>query len=124
MVGIVVDGVPTTCTATGTTLVSGFKRLVNEGAFCRNAHLPYVPTDTGPGHASLYTGTALAPWHRGQRLFVRSLGRTVYCAEDTAVLIVAWSWRHRPFTCATAGHHPADELERATQGRSGPSVSR
>ena len=59
----------------------GFKRLVNDGAFCRNAHFPYVPTDTGPGHASLYTGTT--PSRHGivaNDFFVRSLGRTVYCA--------------------------------------------
>ena len=35
----------------------GFKRMVNEGAFLRDAHFDHVPTETGPGHASVYTGT-------------------------------------------------------------------
>src|ERR1035438_7597218 len=35
----------------------GFKRLVNEGMFCKNVHYNYVPTFTGPGHSSIYTGT-------------------------------------------------------------------
>ena len=35
----------------------GFKRLVNEGFFCKNTNYNYVPTLTAPGHASIYTGT-------------------------------------------------------------------
>lgn len=35
----------------------GFKRLMNEGTNARNMHYNYVPTYTGPGHASIYTGT-------------------------------------------------------------------
>lgn len=35
----------------------GFKRLMNNGTNCRNTHYNYVPTYTGPGHASIYTGT-------------------------------------------------------------------
>ena len=35
----------------------GFKRLMNDGFMLRNAHYNYVPTITGPGHASVYTGT-------------------------------------------------------------------
>lgn len=34
----------------------GFKRLVNEGFFCKNTNYNYVPTITAPGHASIYTG--------------------------------------------------------------------
>jgi predicted AlkP superfamily pyrophosphatase or phosphodiesterase len=33
----------------------GFKRLVNEGHYFKNAHYNYVPTYTGPGHCSIYT---------------------------------------------------------------------
>src|SRR5690349_11066375 len=36
---------------------SGFKKLVNEGMLCKNVHYNYIPTYTGPGHASIYTGT-------------------------------------------------------------------
>ncbi len=35
----------------------GFKRLVNEGTLFKNCHYNYVPTETAPGHASIYTGT-------------------------------------------------------------------
>lgn len=34
----------------------GFKRLVAEGYNCTNTHYNYIPTYTGPGHASIFTG--------------------------------------------------------------------
>lgn len=34
----------------------GFKRLLGEGLSCENTHYDYLPTYTGPGHASIYTG--------------------------------------------------------------------
>ncbi len=38
----------------------GFKRLIGQGYSLRNAHYNYAPTVTGPGHASVYTGTTPA----------------------------------------------------------------
>ncbi len=38
----------------------GFRRLVNDGFMLKNAHYNYIPTYTGPGHASIYTGTTPA----------------------------------------------------------------
>jgi predicted AlkP superfamily pyrophosphatase or phosphodiesterase len=38
----------------------GFKRLMGEGFMLKNAHYNYVPTFTGPGHASVYTGSTPA----------------------------------------------------------------
>jgi len=35
----------------------GFRRLMSDGFMVKNAHYNYVPTYTGPGHASIYTGT-------------------------------------------------------------------
>lgn len=35
----------------------GFKRLVGQGYQFTNTHYNYIPTYTGPGHASIYTGT-------------------------------------------------------------------
>lgn len=35
----------------------GFKKLMNNGTNCRNTNYNYVPTYTGPGHATIYTGT-------------------------------------------------------------------
>src|SRR5690554_4550243 len=34
----------------------GFKRLMNEGFEFKNNHYNYIPTNTGPGHTSVYTG--------------------------------------------------------------------
>jgi len=64
----------------------GFKRLVNEGFFCRNTNYNYVPTYTGPGHTSIYTGTT--PAVHGiiaNEWFDRKTGKYMYCAEDNAV---------------------------------------
>ena len=36
----------------------GFKKLANEGFNFKNNHFNYIPTYTGPGHASVYTGTS------------------------------------------------------------------
>lgn len=38
----------------------GFKRLMGQGFMLKNAHYNYAPTVTGPGHASVYTGTTPA----------------------------------------------------------------
>lgn len=38
----------------------GFKRILNDGFWLSNAHYNYVPTYTGPGHASVYTGSTPA----------------------------------------------------------------
>lgn len=38
----------------------GFRRLVNDGFMLKNAHYNYIPTYTGPGHASIFTGTTPA----------------------------------------------------------------
>ena len=35
----------------------GFKKIMNNGTNCRNTQYNYIPTFTGPGHASIYTGT-------------------------------------------------------------------
>jgi predicted AlkP superfamily pyrophosphatase or phosphodiesterase len=64
----------------------GFKRLLNQGFQCRNTNYNYMPTFTGPGHASIYTGTTPAvhgivanDWPE------RESNSTVYCVEDKKV---------------------------------------
>lgn len=57
---------------------NGFKRLMDQGSHFRNVTYNYVPTYTGPGHASIYTGTT--PANHG---------------------IVANDWHHRPFNRET-----------------------
>jgi predicted AlkP superfamily pyrophosphatase or phosphodiesterase len=64
----------------------GFKRLVNEGFSCKNTNYNYVPTYTGPGHASIYTGTP--PAIHGiiaNEWFAGVPGKELYCAEDNTV---------------------------------------
>lgn len=61
----------------------GFKRLVKDGFFCRNAHFNYAPTYTGPGHSSIYTGTT--PMSHGiiaNNWYDREADDKVYCASD------------------------------------------
>ena len=38
----------------------GFKRLLNQGFSCENTFIPYIPTITACGHASIYTGSVPA----------------------------------------------------------------
>lgn len=61
----------------------GFKRMITEGSYCSQHHFGYTPTYTGPGHASIYTGTT-PRYHGivGNDWFDRS-GKMVYCAEDS-----------------------------------------
>lgn len=62
----------------------GFKRLMNEGTLCKNAHYNYVPTYTAPGHSSIYTGTTPAVHGiAGNEWYDRNERRTVYCTIDS-----------------------------------------
>lgn len=73
----------------------GFKRLVNEGFFCKNTHYNYVPTYTGPGHSSIYTGAA--PNVHGiiaNDWFVKETGAKTYCCDDKNVKPVGTSNPH------------------------------
>ena len=64
----------------------GFKRLINNGFYFKNAHYNYIPTYTGPGHSSIYTGTTprthaiiANDWH------IKSSAISNYCVSDTGV---------------------------------------
>ncbi len=65
---------------------TGFKRLLKEGYNCKNTNYNYVPTYTGPGHASVYTGTT--PAVHGiisNNWFEKETGKNVYCCDDKNV---------------------------------------
>jgi predicted AlkP superfamily pyrophosphatase or phosphodiesterase len=63
----------------------GFKRLINDGFMLKNAHYNYVPTVTGPGHASVYTGTTPAIHGIIGNEYYDKVGKQyVNCVEDTA----------------------------------------
>src|SRR5207244_3991966 len=61
----------------------GFKRIITQGYNCKNALYNYVPTYTGPGHASIYTGTTPAIHGiAGNDWFDKKIKKTVYCTYD------------------------------------------
>lgn len=64
----------------------GFKRIVNDGFNFKNNHFNYIPTYTGPGHASVYTGTS--PMNHGiigNDWYNKFENKEVYCAGDDSV---------------------------------------
>lgn len=98
----------------------GFKRLVNNGYFFKNAQYDYVPTYTGPGHASIFTGTTPAvhgiianDW------YVKGKNTKLYCTADSTVKPVgttnkAGLMSPRNMFTTTIG----DELKLATNNKS------
>ncbi len=70
----------------------GFKKLVNDGYQCKNLQYNYVPTYTGPGHSSIYTGTT--PARHGiisNDWFNRETNSGIYCTDDKSVKTVGSS---------------------------------
>ena len=64
----------------------GFLKLLRNGSVCHNTQYNYVPTFTGPGHASIYTGTT--PNNHGiiaNEWYDRNLNREINCVEDSTV---------------------------------------
>ncbi len=71
---------------------NGFRRLMDEGFNCRNTNYNYTPTYTGPGHASIYTGTT--PSAHGiiaNDWYDRTKSHSLYCTEDNTVTTVGAS---------------------------------
>ena len=65
---------------------NGFKKLIRNGYNLKNTHYNYLPTATGPGHTSIYTGTT--PADHGiisNNWYSRALKRVQYCVEDNSV---------------------------------------
>jgi len=98
----------------------GFKRMMREGFMLTNAHYNYVPTFTGPGHASIYTGTTPAVHGIiGNDWFDKVSKLTVNCVGDDRQKPVGSDvgngdvspWRMLSTTIT-------DELELSTQRRS------
>src|SRR5690606_27184171 len=97
----------------------GFKRLMNEGYNFKNNHYNYIPTYTGPGHASIYTGTTPAvhgiianDWYD------KTSQKSIYCAEDNEVNSVGTqskAGKMSPKNMIATGI--TDELKIATQMR-------
>jgi predicted AlkP superfamily pyrophosphatase or phosphodiesterase len=64
----------------------GFKKLIKGGYFNKNTNFNYVPTYTGPGHASIFTGSV--PRVNGiisNDWYDKKTGKNIYCAQDETV---------------------------------------
>ena len=98
----------------------GFKRMLNEGFTCENTHIDYLPTETGPGHSCIYTGSVPAIHGIAANSFIiQATGKPMYCAEDTTVqgvgsTSVAGKMSPRNLQASTI----TDELRLATNFRS------
>jgi len=99
---------------------NGFMRLINDGFNYKNHHFNYVPTYTGPGHASVFTGTS--PMNHGvisNYWYDKFTDKTVYCASDenvTAVGVVTEKEKMSPRRMKTTT--VSDQLRLHTQNRS------
>ena len=62
----------------------GFRRLMAEGYNCENTMINYVPTITGVGHASIFTGSVPAIHGIAGNSFMMD-GRMTYCCADSTV---------------------------------------
>jgi predicted AlkP superfamily pyrophosphatase or phosphodiesterase len=61
----------------------GFKRLLNKGFSYENTMIPYTPTYTACGHASIFTGSVPAIHGiTGNDWWDRDVKKTLYCTED------------------------------------------
>ena len=60
---------------------------MNEGSNFTYAHLNYVPSNTAPGHAAIYTGTT--PFFHGiigNDWYSRDSSKHIYCTDDSRFL--------------------------------------
>jgi hypothetical protein len=71
----------------------GFKRLLNEGTYCKNANFNYLFTQTGVGHATIATGTT--PSYHGivsDEWYIRLKDKIVDCVADEKEKTVGGSY--------------------------------
>lgn len=99
---------------------NGFKRLTQNGFSCERTYIPYIPTYTAPGHATIFTGSIPAihgivanDWKD------KVLDKNVYCTEDSQVDPVgsvseSGKMSPRNMLSTTIG----DELKLTSNGRS------
>ena len=98
----------------------GFNRLVDGGASYKQLHYNYVPTYTGPGHASIFTGTT--PMYHGiiaNDWYDKKSDALQYCAKDNQVVGVGTNsdaGKMSPVHLRTTTI--GDELRMATQMKS------
>ena len=97
--------------------IGGLKFLMETGAHYLDAHHNHLPTATGPGHATLLTGSEPAfNGIVGNEWFDRESNKSMYCVDDASVKTVGGSggpMSPRNLKVTTVG----DELKMATNGR-------
>jgi len=98
----------------------GFKRLINNGFYNKNTHYNYVPTYTGPGHASVYSGTT--PETHGiisNDWYNKTLKTSINCVDDSTVTSVgsgeSSKSSYSPINLLSSNF--ADELKIGSQGK-------
>ncbi len=100
----------------------GFKRMIRAGYNCKNTHFNYVPTYTGPGHASIFTGTT--PQSHGiiaNYWYDKEVQKKVYCASDTTVQAIGTTSvleRMSPHRLQTTTIADQNRLHTQMQGKS------
>ncbi len=99
----------------------GFKRMLSQGFSCENTLIPFTPTVTAPGHASIYTGSVPAIHGiTGNLWWENDKGYDMYCTQDDMEKNVGGgsvgegSQSPRNLLVTTIG----DELKLATNSRS------
>jgi hypothetical protein len=98
----------------------GFRRMMEQGFSFENTFIPYAPTVTGCGHATIYTGTVPAIHGiTGNSWWDITKGRQMNCVEDKSVKTVggissAGEMSSRNMLTTSIG----DELKLATNFRS------
>jgi len=73
----------------------GFKRIIDEGTFCKNANFPYLFTQSAPGQATIATGTT--PDHHAivsDQWYIRLKDEMVGCTKDVEVEPVGGSFEN------------------------------
>jgi predicted AlkP superfamily pyrophosphatase or phosphodiesterase len=97
----------------------GFARLLREGAVFRSCFYPYAITETGPGHATLATGTT--PDRHGiasNNWYDAAKKRSIYALEDESAPVVGGAKGRTPVSPRNLfGTTLSDELRLATMGR-------
>ena len=73
----------------------GFTKLMSGGYTLWNVHYNYIPTYTGPGHASIYSGTT-PRFHGivGNDMYDRETKKAEYCVKDTFSIIGNATLKH------------------------------
>ena len=98
----------------------GFKKLVGEGYMLKNVHFSHIPTKTGPGHATIYTGTTPANHGIiGNEWYDRSSDEYINCISDPKYVTVgAVSIKGEASPKKLLASTITDELKLSSQGRS------